>query len=267
MTSQDLPIDTAHPTGMYVRIYVGPGGTTTDDLDTWVTKLNDISEGLAIKISGSVDCWYATSREILEHPDIPCMLNGSGIEQANARNRFFQDAYRFINTMNVIMAKEYFTIPVQVESILLIRPDGAHHAFIFMPPVIDRTIRNEEIIISKKDFKGLQPKEKVALLIARFHAIYRAGKVGERYRAIYQMIEVAEGIAGRKSLEQALGEKGKINYNNLRTRANDYRHGISESADRKSQCKPYNETALLENIIRKSLELFHNIINSCEENQ
>ncbi|MEJ1977771.1 MAG: hypothetical protein WDN49_18320 [Acetobacteraceae bacterium] len=251
------------PSGLYVRIYGGTEITSVEDLDVWVRELNDPIREFAIKITGAMDNWYVTCPALLNHPDIPLMLEGSGLEQTNAHTKIQSDASQFISKMNVRMAMEHATLPIYADGLLILSPDGSTFTLktYHFPPKSHRNNRYE--IVSSTEFKGFEPKKRVELLLSKFFLTLCHRNDAERYSAIYQVIEVAERLVGevagplvgKENLAKKLGDD-RFDYKDLRTLANDYRHAVSKSADRKGQGRSYDEAALLKKIVRMALELY-----------
>lgn len=250
---QDRYSQIERPFGLYARIYVHPEIASEEDLNVWVRELNNPIDVFATKISGAMDSWYVTCPALLSHLDIPLMLNGSGLEKNNARIKIENDTNQFIREMNVGMAIKYATLPVYFESFLILSPDE--------PPLEYRTVsllsnssrNSRHEIVSSMAFKGFEPKKRVDLLLSKFFLTGCNRNDAERYSAIYQVIEVAERLVGKKTLAKNLGDD-KSHYEELRMLANNYRHAISDSADRKERGRLYDEAAILKKIVRTALK-------------
>jgi hypothetical protein len=243
------------PSGLYVRIYGRPEITSVEDLDVWVRELNDPIREFAIKITGAMDNWYVTCPELLNHPDVPLMLKGSRLEKINAQTQIQNDASQFISKMNVRMAMEHATLPVCVEDLFILNPDGSTYTFrIFQfPPRYHRDSRYERV--SSMAFKGFEPKKRVELLLSKFLLILCHQYDEERYPAIYQMIEVVKLLVDKNALEKKLGDDSS-HYTDLRTLANTYRHAVSCSANGKQQGGSFDEASLLKKVVRAALEIY-----------
>lgn len=256
--TQDTHSQIERPSGLYVRIYVLPEIASEEDLNVWVRELNDPIRVFATKISGAMDSWYVTCPALLNHPNIPLALKGSGLEKSNAQMKIENDAKQFISMMNVSMAMEHAALPVYFDGLFILNPDGSNLplCILHFPPKSHHNSRHE--IVSSAAFKGFEPQKRVELLLSKFVLTLHHQNDVERYSAIYQVIEVAERLVDRKTLAEELGDD-KSHYRKLRTLANEYRHAISESANSKERGRLYDEAAILKKIVRTALTVYRRL--------